>query len=94
MKIAVEIAFSFKHELDNGYRSLELPSYATVLDAFVALGSSYDVFRERVFASAGGEIRRNMNALINGGNVQLREGFDTKLVEGDRLTVLPPVGGG
>ena len=93
MNIAVEIAFSFKHELDESYRSLILPSRATVLDAFKLLADRYDVFRERVFDTAG-DIRRNINALINGENVQYREGFDTILVEGDRLAVLPPVGGG
>lgn len=93
MNIAVEIAFSFKRELDDGYRSLALASEATVLDAFKLLADCYDVFRERVFDEAG-QIRRNINALINGENVQYREGFDTILVEGDRLAVLPPMGGG
>jgi len=93
VRIDVEIAFSFKRELEDGYRSLELPDASTILNAFELLGTRYDIFRERVFDDAGG-IRRNINALVNGGNVQLREGFDTILLEGDRLTVLPPVGGG
>jgi len=93
VKITVEITFSFKHELDGGYRSLELPSHATVLDALVLLGSRYAVFRERVFDSAGGKICRNINALVNGANVQLRDGFDTELGKGNRLTVLLPMGG-
>ena len=93
MNIAVEIGFSFKRELDDAYRSLELPERATVLDSFRVLGDRYPVFRERVFNEAG-EIRRNVNALINGGNVQFREGFKTVLHEGDRLSVLPPMGGG
>ena len=93
MNIAVEIGFSFKRELDDAYRSLELPERATVLDSFRVLGDRYPVFCRRVFNEAG-EIRRNVNALINGGNVQFREGFKTVLHEGDRLSVLPPVGGG
>ena len=93
MKIVVEIAFSFKHELGTSYRHLELPEQATVMDAFVVLAERYDVFRERVFDDAGA-VRRNINALINGGNVQYREGFASPLREGDRLSVLPPVGGG
>jgi molybdopterin converting factor small subunit len=93
VKIAVEIAFSFKRELDDGYRNLALPSEATVLDAFKLLADHYGVFHDRVFDAAG-EIRRNINALINGENVQYREGFDTVLCEADRLSVLPPMGGG
>ena len=93
MNITVEIAFSFKRELDDAYRSLELPEGATVLDAFRELADCYPTFCERIFDEAG-EIRRNINALINGGNVQFREGFNTVLHAGDRLSVLPPVGGG
>jgi len=93
MNINVEIGFSFKRELDEAYRSLELPEHATVLDSFRALADRYPVFCERVLDEAG-EIRRNINALINGGNVQFREGFNTVLHDGDRLSVLPPVGGG
>lgn len=93
MKISVEIGFSFKRELDEAYGCLELDERASVLDAFCELARRYPVFRERVF-DADGAIRRNINALINGSNVQFREQFDTVLIDGDRLTVLPPVGGG
>ena len=93
MKISVEIAFSFKRELDDAYRTLELPDGATVRDAMAELGRRYAAVRERLF-DENGEIRRNINALINGGNVQFRQRFETVLVDGDRLTILPPVGGG
>jgi len=93
VNVTVEIAFSFKRELDDAYRSLEVQEGTTVLEAFRRLADHYPVFRERVFDEAG-EIRRNINALINGSNVQFRERFDTALHEGDRLSVLPPVGGG
>ena len=93
MNVAIEIAFSFKHALGDDYHKLELPECATVHDALAYLGKRYDVFHERVFNEIG-EIRRNINALVNGVNVQFREGFDTILTDGDRLTVLPPVGGG
>ena len=65
MNVGVEIAFSFKRELDDAYRCLELPEGASVLDAFRMLANCYPVFCERVFDEAG-EIRRNINALING----------------------------
>jgi len=93
MNIAIEIAFSFKHELDDDYRNVEIEDGASVLEAFQRLGERYPVFRERVFDERS-RIRRNINALINGSNVQFREGFDTVLKDGDRLSVLPPVGGG
>ena len=79
MKISVEIAFSFKHELDKDYRTLEIRDGATVRDAMAGT----DVV-----------VHVRMTALVNGGNVQFRQRFDTVLQDGDRLTILPPVGGG
>jgi len=93
MNIDVEIGFSFKRELDDAYRSLDLREGSTVLDSFRALADRYPAFRERVFDEAG-EIRRNINTLISGCNAQFREGFNTVLHDGDRLSVLPPMGGG
>ena len=93
MKISVEIAFSFKRELDEDYRTLEIRGGATVRDAMAELGRRYRAVEGRLFDDDGG-IRRNINALINGGNVQFRQRFDTVLQDGDRLTILPPVGGG
>jgi len=93
MRVSVEIGFSFKRELDEAYRTLELPDGATVRDAMVELGRRYAPIAQRLF-DEDDAIRRNINALINGGNVQFREWFDTVLSDGDRLTILPPVGGG
>ena len=93
MKISVEIAFSFKRGLDEDYRSLEIHDGATVRDAMAELGRRHPAVEGRLF-NEDGKIRRNINALINGGNVQFRQRFDTVLRHGDRLTILPPVGGG
>jgi MoaD family protein len=93
MRISVEIGFSFKRELGDDYRTLELPDGSTVRDAIAELARRHPAAGSRLFDEAG-EIRRNINALINGGNVQFRQRFDTVLRDGDRLAILPPVGGG
>lgn len=93
MRIAVEIAFSFKRGLDEDYRILDLFDGASVRDAFRALAERFPRIADRLF-DENGEILRNINALINGGNVRFRQGFDTVLADEDRLTILPPVGGG
>jgi molybdopterin synthase sulfur carrier subunit len=93
MKVSVEIAFSFKRELADDYRSLDLPHGATVRDALEELTLRFPQIRERLFDEQGA-IRRHINALVNGGNIQFRKRFDTVLQEGDRLSILPPVGGG
>jgi len=93
MRIEVEIGFSFKRSLDGAYRWLDLPETADVDAAIRAWADRYPHVKPRLL-NEDGEIRRNVNALINGENVTLRDGFGTALEAGDRLTLLPPVGGG
>jgi len=93
MNIALEIGFSFKREISADYRRLDLPEGATVRNAIDELGRRFPEIRERLFDDQA-RLRRHINALVNGGNVQARERFDTVLRDGDRLTLLPPVGGG
>jgi molybdopterin synthase sulfur carrier subunit len=93
MNVSVEIAFSFKRELDAEDRRLELSDGATVHQALQALAARSPQIAERLFDDRG-EIRRYINVLINGGNVQFKRRFETILRDGDRLTILPPVGGG
>ena len=93
MRINVEISFSFKHELDRSGLTLDLSEGADVADALGVLVGRYPQIRSRLFLP-NGEIQRHINVLINGENVRFRRGFHTQLQDGDRLTLLPPVGGG
>jgi len=93
VRISVELDFSFKRALGEGYRTLEPADGATVREGIRALTRRYPEVAARLLDEAG-KIRRNIHALVNGGNVQFRERFDTLLEDGDRLSILAPVGGG
>ena len=93
MRIELEVAFSFKRELDESYRSLDLPAGCDVEAAMRKWTRSHPKAATRLFDEKGA-IRRHINALINGGNIKLRAGFQTVLEDGDRLSILPPAGGG
>lgn len=93
MKITVEISFSFKRELGPAPLIFDLPARADVLVALHRLAERYPQIEPRLF-NTNGEVHRHINALINGGNVSFRQGFQTPLKDGDRLIILPPVGGG
>ena len=41
-----------------------------------------------------GAVRRHVNLFVNTSHVRDREGFDTALVPGDVLTILPAISGG
>jgi len=93
MRIEIEVAFSFKRELGDDYRVLEAPEGCSVETAIRLWADRHPAAASRVF-DASGEIRRHINALVNGGNVARRDGFRSRLRDGDRLTILPPAGGG
>jgi molybdopterin synthase sulfur carrier subunit len=93
MRISVELGFSFKNDLDPDYRQLLLPEGSDVEAAVQALASRHPAARQRLLDDAG-RVRRHVAALVNGGNVTWRDGLRTVLRDGDRLTLLPPVGGG
>jgi molybdopterin converting factor small subunit len=93
IRVALEIAFSFKRELNADYERLELSDAADVEAAIVRLAEQNPSIRSRLFDGRG-RPRTHIDALVNGGNVRLRQGLRTRLRDGDRLTLLPRVGGG
>jgi len=93
MKVRVEIAFSFKHEVDPAGVTLELPAGADVTAALRELSRRHPAVEPRLFGAAG-EVHRHITLLVNGENVAFKKGCLTILRDGDRLTLLPPVGGG
>ncbi|MFI8435934.1 MoaD/ThiS family protein [Streptomyces sp. NPDC079020] len=67
-------------------------SGATLADLFVDLDSRHQGIRERVVD--GGELRRFVNVYLNDEDVRFLDGIDTKLSDGDSVTILPAVAGG
>lgn len=51
-------------------------------------------FVEYVFDRKTGEIRGYLTLLVNGRSITILNGLETKLMDGDVLAILPPVGGG
>lgn len=51
-------------------------------------------FVEYVFDRETGEIRSYLLLLVNGRSTTTLEGLKTRIVDGDVLAILPPVGGG
>lgn len=93
IQIELEIAFSFKRDLPADYRTLSLDEGADVLAALRGLAAAFPSVAERLFTTAGA-VRRDVSVLVNGGNIVRRKGLQTPLAHGDRMTLLPPVGGG
>jgi len=74
--------------------TLSLPGGATVMDLVNHLIGLYgDRFRGYVFDDEGMLIDYLMFS-VNEVDVRSLEGFDTVLRDGDRVLVMPPIGGG
>jgi molybdopterin converting factor small subunit len=93
IRVSLEVAFSFKRELGDDWESLELPEDADVEAAILRLAARNSTVRSRLLDAAG-RPQPHIDALVNGVNVRSRRGLHTRLRDGDRLTLLPPVGGG
>jgi len=51
-------------------------------------------FVEYIFDGRTGETQSYLLLLVNGRSITVLDGLETRLVDGDVLAILPPVGGG
>lgn len=90
----VKVTFSsVMMRVTGGEKTVELEA-GTLRELFANLVSRYgDDFKERVLEPTG-EPRRFVNIYVNGRDMRFLQGFDSKLKDGDEVTVLPAVSGG
>jgi len=94
--LEVELRYYAMVRDSSGKRSetLSLPGGATVMDLVNHLIGLYgDRFRGYVFDDEGMLIDYLMFS-VNDVDVRSLDGFDTVLRDGDRVLVMPPIGGG
>ena len=71
----------------------EVTTESTVHDAVDALGAEFDDLGPLLFDSSG-ELRANVNVLVNDENVRTLDGPETVLSDGDTVGIAPSVAGG
>ncbi|WP_340561238.1 MoaD/ThiS family protein [Streptomyces sp. GSL17-111] len=64
----------------------------TLAELFTDLESRYNGIQERLVD--GGELRRFVNVYLNDEDVRFLDGINTRLGDGDSVTILPAVAGG
>ncbi|MET9363147.1 MoaD/ThiS family protein [Streptomyces sp. NPDC006632] len=67
-------------------------SGATLADLLHDLDARHTGIRERIVD--GDNLRRFVNVYLNDEDVRFLDGIDTKLTDGDNVTILPAVAGG
>lgn len=87
----VELFGSLQRAAGRSHLSLEAPTVRRLLDALAA--ACGEGMRRELF-QPDGNLRAGLAVLVNGRNIAFLEGLATPLGPGDRVTLIPPAGGG
>jgi molybdopterin synthase sulfur carrier subunit len=94
MKIKVKFFTSLREITGKKVDEIRLQRVITVEELLTLLSEKYGKkFREHIYNKKG-KVQDFLSFLVNGKNINVLQGFDTKLKEGDTIAILPPVGGG
>jgi molybdopterin synthase sulfur carrier subunit len=94
MKVEVKFFTSLREITGKKADEIQLQSVITVEELLTLLSERYgENFREYVYDKEG-KVHGFLSFLVNGKNINVLQGFDTELKQGDVIAILPPVGGG
>lgn len=81
--------------LEGSEQSVSLEKDSRIVDLLDALVMKYgQPFAEKIYKSKTGEVNNEIRLLLNGRDIAFLNGLDTKLKEGDSLSLIPPLAGG
>ena len=94
MKVEVKFFTSLREITGKKVDKIQLQNPITVNELITLLSEKYGKnFREYIYNNKG-DVQEFLSFLVNGKNINIMQGFDTKLQEDDVVAILPPVGGG
>jgi len=94
MNVEVKFFTSLREITGKKVDEIQLQNAITVDELLTLLSEKYGKnFREYIYNKKG-EVQGFLSFLVNGKNINIMQGFDTKLQENDVVAILPPVGGG
>ena len=94
MKVEVKFFTSLREITGKKVDKIQLQNTITVNELITVLSEKYGKnFREYIYNKKG-DVQEFLSFLVNGKNINIMQGFDTKLQEMDVIAIIPPVGGG
>jgi len=94
MKVIVKFFTTLREITDKREEEIKSSKDLTVGELLEQLSKKYGRrFMDYVYDKKG-NVQSYLQFLVNGRSITTREGFKTKLKEGDRVAIIPPVGGG
>ena len=94
MNVEVKFFTSLREITGKKADEIQLTDTITVNELLTLLSTKYGKsFREYIYKKDG-KVQGFLSFLVNGKNINVLEGFETKLKQGDTIAILPPVGGG
>jgi molybdopterin synthase sulfur carrier subunit len=94
MNVEVRFFTSLREITGKKVDEIQLQNVITVEELLTLLSEKHGKkFREYIYNKKG-KVHGFLSFLVNGKNINVLQGFDTKLKQEDTIAILPPVGGG
>ena len=96
MKVTVEYLGHIRNLTGNKRQEeIDVEKDASVADLLIKLSKKYgDPFKKAVYESGGKDVKSNFMATVNGYLLNQLQGVETRLRNGDHVTLMPVVSGG
>jgi len=94
MKVEVKFFTTLREITGKNIETIQLQNSITIDELINVLAEKYGKKCREYIYNKKGKIQDFLSFLVNGKNINVMQGFDTKLKQGDIVAILPPVGGG
>ena len=94
MQVEIKFFTSLREITGKKADEIQLQNVITIEELLTLLSEKYGKkFTEYIYNKKG-KVQNFLSFLVNGKNINVLQGFDTELKQGDTIVIIPPVGGG
>jgi molybdopterin synthase sulfur carrier subunit len=94
MKVRVKFFTSLREITGKKEEEIQSPRTIRVKELLASLSEKYGREFTDYLYDERGKVRTYIQILVNGRGINVLQGFETELEEGDTIAIFPPVGGG